>query len=130
MLNDVSNIRPELLDNARAILSKLHISLDNHNVFFVYIRRGDYLTWPTIEFPAVISSQWITLAMEIVRSRCPDTVFLIFGKDVKYNRNLVGLIPNSHALAFSKELDFAIMSLYIGCILSPSTFAWWTNYYC
>lgn len=122
-------VNRSLLLEADEILSALNITPTRQNLFFIHIRRGDYLTWPSAEMPAAVTENWLLMAVEYVQSRYSNSLFIVLGNDSVYNQYLSSMVENSISLHYSESIDFALMSLCVGGILSPSTYSWWASFY-
>ena len=122
-------LKPYLLEQAMCWLQKKEINSNNDSPVFVHIRRGDYLTWPSREFPAVLDLSWYKRAMDSIQEKISNPVFIFMGDDQNYLRNV---FVESESLAISDnspEIDLALMSLCSSGILSASSFAWWGALY-
>ena len=53
---------------------------------FIHIRRGDYLTWPDQDNPAVLDLDWYLKAMEYMDARINNPLFIILTDDIHYAR--------------------------------------------
>ncbi len=92
---------------------------------FVHVRRGDYLSWPTCERPAVLGKQWYRNAMEEVRSIVADPLFIVLTDDICYAEGCFGDQPDILISHNNKFVDLALMASCELGILSASSFAWW-----
>ncbi len=118
-------IKTDLMDEALYWLKSKSDIITDRKLLFVHIRRGDYLEWPSRNYPAVLNLAWYKKAMEIMESRYTNPVFIVMGDDHYY---LYDVFKESESLIISKNtprIDITIMSLCHGGILSASTFAWW-----
>jgi hypothetical protein len=97
-----------------------------HMTCFVHVRRGDYLFWPSADFPAALPAEWFREQMERVKkSTQKDVRFLIFSDDPTYCSHEFTGIPNTQVADLSAEESFLVMSHCDAGILSASTFSWW-----
>lgn len=106
-----------------------NINYKNSNLVFVHVRRGDYLYWPDLNFPAVLPLAWYNKAILNLKKKIKKPVFIIMGDDKYY---LLDVFKESKNLVISKnsyELDLIIMSHCLHGILSASSFAWWGSFY-
>lgn len=94
-------------------------------VFFVHIRRGDYLTWPSPEFPAALPESWYRKAMEKIRETQPRAHFLVLSDDMGFAEQFARKTSGATALAADPREALVLMSRCVGGVLSPSTFSWW-----
>jgi hypothetical protein len=119
-------IRSKYCEQSKLILSNFIKSNVDSEFVFIHIRRGDYVSWPTLEFPAVLAAKWYFSAMEYFRGKLQNAVFLIFTDDKPYVTDLFmgkpGVIVVNSQGASS---DFALMSFCDFGILSASSFSWW-----
>jgi hypothetical protein len=119
-------IKSQHLNRAKFLLSKTFDTQLTKKLVFIHIRRGDYVEWPSSEFPAVLPVKWVFDAMEYFKERIGSPIFLIFTDDRQYVRdvfsNRIDIVVMSSENAAE---DMAIMSLCNFGILSASTFSWW-----
>jgi hypothetical protein len=98
----------------------------NHeNLIFIHVRRGDYLTWPSREYPAVLDKQWYTKAMDQIREKVKNPIFLFLTDDPYYVKDCFGDQPDILISENDQLVDLALMSQCQHGILSASSFAWW-----
>lgn len=98
----------------------------NVDLFFVHIRRGDYLHWPTLENPAALSDSWYLEQINQISRDKKGAKFLFFTDDPTYVRNhILNKVPNGDIFHHSEAFDLAAMTLCAGGVLSPSSYAWW-----
>lgn len=101
---------------------------ESDRVCFVHVRRGDYLSWPSAEFPAALPSAWFREQMERIRGDSDRNVrFLIFSDDPTFCDREFRNIPNSEVVNVAAEESFLVMSHCDAGILSASTFSWWAG---
>ncbi len=98
---------------------------------FVHVRRGDYLSWPTIDKPAALPAHWYTSQMSSVsRTAGPKGVdFHIFSDDIESVKTEFGELENVKFHTGSLMEDFKFMCSADAGILSASTFSWWAAYF-
>jgi hypothetical protein len=123
------SIKKKYLTLAENWLKKKKVFNKKSNLVFVHIRRGDYLLWPELNFPAVLDLRWYKKNMLNIKNRVKKPIFVIMGDDTLYLRNV---FKESKSLIISNnspETDLSIMSLCSYGILSPSSFAWWGGFY-
>lgn len=109
-------------------LNKIDDCLDN--IFFVHVRRKDYLKWPSSEFPAFLEIDWYLSTMDKIRDCHSDAIFIILGDDSAYNIKVFSGLKNVYISNNNLGVDFALMSLCKGGVLSASSFAWWGAIHC
>jgi hypothetical protein len=122
-------IKSNLRTNAQKWLRSKNKNIKNNTLVFVHIRRGDYLRWPSNEFPAALDIGWYKRAINMMLEKLKNPIFIIVGDDKNY---LYKQFRETNKLFISNntsELDLSIMSLCSAGILSASSFAWWGAYY-
>ena len=123
------NLKPDLLNVALDWLKRKGVDPDSCSPVFVHVRRGDYLHWPSDEFPAVLDLAWFMRAMKAMQEKIKKPVFILMSDDHFYLRDV---FEESDGLLISDnppEIDMALMSLCHSGILSASSFAWWGAFY-
>lgn len=122
-------LRPEIVSNARQWLAT-NIGKVNRTPYFVHVRRGDYIRWPSAEFPAVLPFRWYETQMSNILQLDPSAHFIVCSDDLPYVRELFARIERATIFSGSQIEDFAVMSQCAGGgILSASTFAWWAAWF-
>ncbi len=102
----------------------------NKHLYFVHVRRGDYIRWPSEHEPAVLPLSWYVSQMNKVREYDCNAHFIVFTDDYPYTDEMLGDQADVLISRQSEVLDLATMSLCTGGgILSASSFAWWAAYY-
>jgi hypothetical protein len=94
-------------------------------VFFIHIRRGDYLTWPSPEFPAALPESWYQEAMDKIRGMHPGARFLVFSDDDDYAKQFARDSRNAGMIEATPLQTLTLMSHCTGGVLSASSFSWW-----
>ena len=94
-------------------------------VFFIHIRRGDYLTWPSPESPAALPESWYAEAMDRIHEIQPRARFLVFSDDDDYAEQFARGKSNTEAITASPRQTLVLMSRCTGGIMSASSFSWW-----
>lgn len=94
-------------------------------VFFIHIRRGDYLTWPSPELPAALPQSWYQEAMDKIYESQPGAHFLVFSDDDDYAEQFARGKSNTEAITASPRQTLVLMSRCTGGIMSASSFSWW-----
>jgi hypothetical protein len=134
-IKDVKNytntptIKPHLTHQAEKWLKIKGINIKTHSVVFVHFRRGDYLYWPSKEFPAVLSLDWYKKAMSLIKEKIQNPIFILISDDKYYLKDFFKESETLHISENDPEVDFSIMSLCNYGILSASTFGWCSAYY-
>lgn len=122
-------IRPETMARTRQWIAAQTATLAR-NHYFVHVRRGDYVFWPTREFPAVLSSSWYRAQMDRIRIRDSLARFFILTDDIPYVQKLFFGLEGVYISRGGELDDLAIMALCEGGgVLSASSFSWWGSYY-
>ncbi|WP_175628261.1 alpha-1,2-fucosyltransferase [Thioalkalivibrio denitrificans] len=122
-------IRPALLSEARQWLRGQNLEDERHKLIFVHIRRGDYISWPSREYPAVLGARWYRRAMNEMREMMIEPRFLVMTDDVYYAQDLFEHEQDVHISYNTPFVDLALMSLCDHGILSASSFAWWGGWF-
>ena len=120
-------LREALADDAGAFLDDLRQR--GHRPVFVHVRRGDYLHFPSVEYPAVLPDDWYRERMAAMRAQLPGAYFVLFSEDVAHLRDAFGDGDDHVVHEAGPALAFAIMSGCDAGILSASSFAWWAAYF-
>lgn len=119
-------LKPNLAEHARSILSSIP---HNRVPIFVHIRRGDYLSWPSEQYPAVLPLSYYHFCMEEMQ-KCYSTPFWVFtSDDSDYIIKYFGGIENAYFSRGSANEDFALMCSCKGGVLSASSFSWWAAFF-
>lgn len=119
------SLKSSLLGRAKLWAASQGIDLYSESLAFMHIRRGDYLAWPTKDFPAVLDFAWYQQIMEQLKSKVQDPFFLILSDDYYYAKDLFGKYSNVAISNNDMGVDLALMSFCHHGIMSASTFAWW-----
>lgn len=107
-----------------------HARAEPHHLYFLHVRRGDYLHWPSSESPAALPESWYFEQMAEIHARDGQCQFLAFSDDAPYLETLFSGDPRVTVATGTAEDDFFRMTqCHGGGILSASSFAWWATYY-
>ena len=134
-IKDVNNfskppqLKIHLIKKAEEWLQTREINIKTHSIIFIHFRRGDYLYWPSKEFPAVLSLDWYKKAMDLMKEKLKNPIFVLMSDDKQYLKDIFKQSESLYISENSPELDLSIMSLCNYGILSASTFAWCGAYY-
>jgi hypothetical protein len=93
-------------------------------IVFVHIRRGDYVKWPTVESPAVLSCEWYFRAMSRIQEKIKNPLFVIMTDDIPYAKDIFK--DKSHVI-IEHNSELLVIALMANCshgILSASSFSW------
>jgi hypothetical protein len=118
-------LNPWLIHLAYDWLKENKITPASDSPIFVHFRRGDYLSWPSADFPAVLDLVWYKRAIETMHEKTSHPVFILMSDDLFYLRDVFEESKNWIISDNPPEIDLAIMSLCHSGILSASSFAWW-----
>lgn len=118
-------IRENLINKAKVWLQSQEPWRDSCSLIFVHIRRGDYIVWPSREYPAVLDFSWYERMMSKLKKKIAHPLFLVVTDDIFYARDLFSQREDVIISNNSLYVDLALMSLCSHGILSASSFAWW-----
>jgi hypothetical protein len=122
-------LRIELLDNARDWIESNVVSR-GFNPYFLHLRRGDYVRWPTGDHPAVLPFLWYEQQMNEIARSDSRAHFVVCTDDRPYAEEWLGSNPMVSIFSGSEIDDFFLMTqCSAGGILSASTFSWWAAWY-
>ncbi len=117
---------------AMTCAERFHASIpgDRKDRYFVHVRRGDYIKWPSSESPAVLPLQWYRQQMEQIRRTNRDALFVVVSDDKPYVEEFFSNERDVMVAHGDLMHDFAVMT---GCsgggILSASSLSWWASYF-
>jgi hypothetical protein len=118
-------INEELVKLSKCLLE--HLNIAEKEIIFLHIRRGDYLSWPSKDNPAVLSISWYLKSIEFMRKEVKNPAFLIFTDDFHYANDFFGREKDMYIINNDYSIDFTLMSICDHGILSASSFAWWAS---
>jgi len=124
-INPSLRLNEDIFRTASDWLGEKASESSDKNFVFVHIRRGDYLTWPSHEYPAVLERQWYSRAMDRMRAKVKNPIFLLLTDDPYYAKDCFGGQQDILISENDQLVDLALMSLCKHGILSASSFAWW-----
>ena len=117
-------LKDSLQNNAASRISLLQKQYTNRPIVFVHIRRGDYVRWPTSEFPAVLPSEWYIRAMMRMRELLGCPLFIVVTDDIPYAKDILGGYDDVCIETNDEYEDIALMANCCHGILSASSFSW------
>lgn len=121
-------LKPDLLNAAIRILDRLPVHAESR--FFVHVRRGDYLYWPSSDSPAVLPLVWYREQMARIRQSHPGAFFVVVSDDQPYVDEFFLGEDDVWVSQEDMAIDFALMTQCLGGgVLSASSFAWWGAYF-
>jgi hypothetical protein len=127
-MTSISSMRfkHEILDSTKATLN----AIAQKNIpIFVHVRRGDYISWPKIDNPAVLPATYYQKCIDVIKSKISNAFFIFLSDDPFYVKDVFGNLENSYISQGSSLEDFALISQCYGGILSASSFSWWAAYF-
>lgn len=114
-------------NKALELLSKIP---SNYLKVFVHIRKGDYKNFKVYGKSTLLpNSYYINMIKKIIDEH--ENPFFIFLSDDQLE-NISDYNNIKHKIVFNRNnyfVDFAIMTLCDGAILSPSSFGWWGAFF-
>ena len=128
-INKTPILKPRLINKSLKWLKKRKINININPLVFVHIRRGDYKKWPSKKFPAVLNLNWYKRAMNLIKKKINNPIFIIITDDKYYTKKY---FKESKKLLISNnvfQIDLSIMSLCHSGILSASSFSWWGAFF-
>jgi len=119
-------IQPKYLDQARELIET--INSDFYKVF-VHIRLGDYHSHTVFGKSVLLPLTYYYQQIDWFKKNRKNVFFVFLSDDPEKAERLFCDVDNCK---YSKNahpgVDFAIMTLCNGGILSPSSFSWWGSY--
>ena len=92
---------------------------------FVHIRRGDYLSHPSVEESIAIPDWWFLQQMTLISNQHRQVEFLLYSDDVGSLSDDILTFGNTQVREVDHLTAFREMALADMGILSASTFSWW-----
>lgn len=121
-------LNKEIRERADEFLRKYAAKKDDR--YFVHVRRGDYIHWPSQEAPAVMPLRWYVEQMERIRRKNSNARFFIVSDDKPYVEEFFSRERDTVIVERDAMGDFAIMTQCGGGgVLSASSYAWWASYF-
>jgi len=103
---------------------------EKNDRYFVHVRRGDYVHWPSQESPAVMPLRWYVEQMERIRTMNAQACFFIVSDDTPYVEEFFSGYRDVVIVKKDMIGDFAVMTnCGGGGVLSASSYAWWASYF-
>ena len=128
-IENAPNLKDKIKQKGLDWLEEKKINIKDNKIIFIHIRRGDYLYWPSKEFPGALDINWYKKSINLMEKKFSNPIFILMGDDKQY---LYDCFEESDSFFISKnsaEIDLSIMSFCCGGILSASSFAWWGAFY-
>lgn len=103
---------------------------DSVNRFFVHVRRGDYINWPSRESPAVLPLTWYRAQMNNIRNKNPNALFVVVSDDKPYAEEFFSNEKDVVIVCGDLMNDFSVMTKCLGGgVLAASSLSWWASYF-
>ena len=93
---------------------------------FVHIRRGDYLSHPSVEESIAIPDSWFLKQMTRIVKQHRQVEFLLYSDDASSLSDEILSFRNTQVRRVDNITAFREMALADMGILSASTFSWWS----
>lgn len=122
-------LNQSVIDSAHEWLRSNEIKQHSSHLIFLHVRRGDYLNWPSRNFPAVLDAAWYKRSIEFMRQLYDSPKFILMGDDYFYMHDVFGGYDDIAISCNTLEVDMALMSLCNSGILSASSFGWWGAFF-
>lgn len=124
-------VKPVWTHAARAFLDG-H-GLHAESTIVVHVRAGDYRSWPSPEFPAILSPQWYRARIAELRAERPDLAVIAIGDDPSYTSEVISGLSDAVVFTTSASTgyaqEFALLTMCGFGVLSASSFAYWGAYF-
>jgi hypothetical protein len=122
-------LRSDLLEKSREWIQS-NVVARGLTPYFLHVRRGDYLRWPSIHHPAVLPLKWYKKQIKEITQADKRAHFIVCSDDHPYVEEQFGSHPMVSIHRGSQVDDFFLMAQCSGGgILSASTFCWWAAFY-
>jgi len=101
---------------------------ENNYKVFVHIRRGDYKNFFIYGKEAILPMSYFHNKIKWFLENRKNVVFVFLSDEPDFIKDEFDYVNNKIISKNSYEVDFAIMTLCNGAILSASSFGWWGSY--
>jgi len=101
---------------------------ENNYKVFVHIRRGDYKNFFVYGKESMLPMSYFHNQIKWFLENRKNVVFIFLSDEPDFIKDKFEYLDNKIISKNSYEIDFAIMTLCNGAILSPSSFGWWGSY--
>jgi len=95
---------------------------------FVHIRRGDYKNFFIYGKDSLLPMSYFHTQIQWFLKNKENVIFIFLSDEPDFIADEFDYLSNKIISKNSYEVDFAIMTLCNGAILSPSSFGWWGSY--
>ena len=121
-------VHPRYRDKAKPIIDSIPTA--KKNIYFVHVRRGDYVRWPSAFAPAVLPLDWYLHQINEIRQTNMAAWFLVVSDDLPYVEEFLAPLPNVVISRQDSGTDFCLMTQCLGGgVCSASSFAWWASWF-
>jgi len=117
-------IKQGFLDSASKLLN---LYKDRYKVF-VHIRRGDYKEYKVYGKDTLLPMDYFHKRIKWFLKNRNDVVFIFLSDEPEFIEDEFSYLEDKIISKNRYEVDFVIMTLCNGAILSPSSFSWWGSY--
>jgi hypothetical protein len=117
-------IKNQFLKKAISVLKPFQ----NNYKIFIHIRRGDYKEFKVYGKNTLLSMNYFHNQIKWFLENKENCYFIFLSDEPEFIGNEFSYLENKVISKNSYEVDFAIMTLCNGAILSPSSFGWWGSY--
>lgn len=121
------SLKPEYISRSKGFIDS--IQKPNSSLYFIHVRRGDYLTWKSSDKPAVLPESYYTHCIREIRKKNKNALFIACSDDKEYINKIFSGYEDIYISEEDYLTDFAIMRQCEGGILSASSFSWWAAFY-
>ena len=116
-------IKEEFLHAAKCMLSKISSC---HKIYFVHLRYGDYIDFKVLGKSTILPIEYYHNLIRKCLNEDPNIYFIFLSDSPNEIVNEFDYLQNKHIFnSNGYKIDFSIMTLCDGAILSPSSFSWW-----
>ncbi|NUU95812.1 hypothetical protein XO10_05895 [Marinitoga sp. 1135] len=117
-------IKEDLIKRANQFLKPI----EKKYKVFVHIRRGDYKNLKVYGKSALLPMNYFHQQIKWFLENKKNVYFIFLSDEPSFIEEEFNYLDNKIISNNSYEVDFAIMTLCNGAILSPSSFGWWGSY--
>ena len=101
---------------------------ENNYKVFIHIRRGDYKNFFVYGKETILPMSYFHNQIKWFLENKKNVIFIFLSDEPDFIEDEFDYLDNKIISKNSYEIDFAIMTLCNGAILSPSSFGWWGSY--
>jgi len=117
-------IKHKFVDEAKEFLKPYK---DKYKIF-VHIRRGDYRNYKVYGKDTLLPMSYFHNQIKWFLENKRETVFIFLSDEPDFIEDEFAYLNDKVISNNNYKVDFAIMTLCKGAILSPSSFGWWGSY--